>query len=146
MCSASALLKALLVHLVLGRDDALVMDMEAGIEHLGRATAQAMDALLVVVDGGPWSVQTARRVRDLAGDIGIRNVFAVANRVDRQTDLERIERELDGIPLIGRLPTDSRLAGGVLRQSSDSRIEPSQALSDNMEAVEHILAEVKKRV
>ncbi len=146
MCPASALLKALLVHLALGRDEAVVMDMEAGIEHLGRATAQAMDALLVVVDGGPWSVQTARRVRDLAGDIGVRKVLAVANRVDQQTDFERIEAGLDGIPLIGRIPADSRLAGAVLRHLPDDRVELSQALRDHMQAVEHILEEVGKQL
>ena len=83
LCPATALLKALLVHLVLGRDEHLVMDMEAGIEHLGRATAQSMDALLVVVDPTAWSTHTARRVQKLAADVGVRKVLAVGNRVNR---------------------------------------------------------------
>ena len=66
ICPATALVKSLLTHLMLGSEDDLVMDMEAGIEHLGRATTQTMDALLVVIDEGPWSVQTALRVRSLA--------------------------------------------------------------------------------
>ena len=72
ICPATALIKALLTHLALRSEDALIMDMEAGIEHLGRATTQSMDVLLVVVDDGPWSVDTALRVRKLADDIGLR--------------------------------------------------------------------------
>jgi len=81
ICPATAIVKALLVHLIIGRDDAVIMDMEAGLEHLGRATAQSMDALLVVVNPDKWSVQTARRVKELADDLGMKKVFAVANRV-----------------------------------------------------------------
>ena len=95
ICPASALLKALLTHLLVGRDDTLIMDMEAGIEHLGRATAQCTDALVVVIDGGPWSLQTATRVRKLAADIGIQKILAVANRVTENSDIESIKMLLN---------------------------------------------------
>jgi CO dehydrogenase maturation factor len=145
ICPATTLLKALLIHLVLGRDEALVMDMEAGIEHLGRATAQSMDALLVVVDASPWSVHTAQRVRKLAGDIAMPNIFAVANRVDREAQLNDIAGQLGEIPLIGHLPTDNRLAAGVARVSPEGRLEPAEALADHLPAVERIISEVKRR-
>ena len=151
LCPASALLKALLIHLTLGRDDALVMDMEAGIEHLGRATAQSMDALIVVVDPTPWSVQTALRVRKLAGDIGLRNVLAVANRTDargaglalRAHDV--IADRLQGIPLIGQLPTDDRLQMGVLRPGTDGSFMASDALVEHLAAVDGMLSEIDSR-
>jgi CO dehydrogenase maturation factor len=145
LCPATALLKALLIHLVLGQNQDLVMDMEAGIEHLGRATAKSMDALIVVVDGGAWSTQTAHRVRKLAGDLGMKRVFAVANRMDQTCDLKRTAEQLGDIPLIGHLPTDPRLAEGVLRVTPDGRLEPREALAGNMQALEGILAEVKSR-
>lgn len=145
ICPATTLLKALLIHLVLGRDDGLIMDMEAGIEHLGRATAQSMDAMIVVVDSGPWSVQTARRVQALAADVGMRKVFAVANRVDQPAQAERIARDLGDIPLIGRLPTDGRLASGVIRVNPDGQAEPGEALTDHLPVVEQILSEVRRR-
>jgi CO dehydrogenase maturation factor len=145
ICPATAVLKALLVHLVMGRDDALVMDMEAGIEHLGRATAQSMDALIVVVDATPWSVQTALRVQKLAGDIGVKRVFAVANRIARAGDLDKVRSQLGRIPLVGHLGVDDRLAAGVVRPAGDGGMEASESLKDHLEAVEEILAEVKRR-
>ena len=145
LCPATALLKALLIHVVLGREEALIMDMEAGIEHLGRATAQSMDALLVVVDATPWSVQTALRVQKLAGDIGVKRVFAVANRIARPGDLDKVRSQLGPIPLVGHLGVDDRLAAGVVRPAGDGGMEASQSLKDHLEAVEEILAEVKRR-
>ena len=146
ICPATALVKALLTHLIIGRDDALVMDMDAGIEHLGRGTTQSMDALLVVVDEGPWSQQTAQRVRKLAEDLGVRNLFAVANRVTESTDLDTIRAALDGIPLIGQVPYDTRLMSGIARQANEQGLRPSDAFAEAMPAVEQILQSLAKAV
>jgi CO dehydrogenase maturation factor len=145
LCPATALLKALLVHLVLGRDEHLVMDMEAGIEHLGRATAESMDALLVVVDATSWSTHTARRVRKLAADVGLRHVLAVGNRVNRPQETQKIIAELGDIPLVGTLPTDDRLAEGIIGPGPDGRGEPREAIADSLKAVQAILSEIKTR-
>jgi len=140
ICPASALVRALMTHVVLGRDDVVVMDMEAGIEHLGRATAQGTDALIVVVDGSPWSVRTALRVKALAGDIGMTRVQAVLNRVTDATDIARIERDLDGVPLIGHVPYDMDLAAGALRKGPDGQPQATEALTRHAPAVEAIVA------
>ena len=145
ICPATAVLKALLTHLILTGDDALVMDMEAGIEHLGRATAQSMDALIVVVDRGPWSAQTAVRVKKLAGDLGMTRIFGVANRVGDAGEADSIGKRLAGIPLIGHLPTDDRLADGILRMTADGQPQPTAALTDNADALEAILSEIERR-
>ncbi len=145
ICPASALLKALLVHLVLGRGDALIMDMEAGIEHLGRATAQSMDALLVVVNPDPWSAQTARRVHKLAGDIGMTNVFAVANRVTDPSQSGPLADQLGEVPLIGQLPTDPRLAEGIVGVDARGDLQPGEGLTGNLPAVEALLSELQTR-
>jgi CO dehydrogenase maturation factor len=145
MCPATAVLKALLVHLILGRDEHLIMDMEAGIEHLGRATAQSMDALIVVVDVTPWSVQTAQRVGRLAADIGMKNVFAVANRIRQDAEVEQVCRGLGAIPLLGCLPMDDRLAAGVLEPGAVGESAPREAMKDNLPAVERILQEIERR-
>lgn len=143
ICPASALLKALLVHLVLGRDEHLIMDMEAGIEHLGRATAQSMDALLVVVNPASWSLQTAGRVGALAGDIGVKRILAVANRVREDTDLQAIQQQLGEIPLIGHLPLDDRFENGILSPAADGTITPSDVLSDHLPAVKEMLRRIQ---
>jgi CO dehydrogenase maturation factor len=140
LCPASALVKALVTHLVLGKGDAIVMDMEAGIEHLGRATAQSMDALVIVVNESPWSVQTALRVRELAGDIGLKGLFAVANAVREAASLDRIRGELGGIPLIGHLPYDEKLQSPVVGVAPDGGLIPGEALTAHLPAVEGILS------
>ena len=146
ICPATALLKALLVHLILGRDDALIMDMEAGIEHLGRATAQSMDALVVVLDESPWSAQTAQRVRNLADHIGVKNVFAVANRLSEPDQAEKIRDRLGEIPLIGHLPMDDRLAAAVVAAAANGKLAPSEGFNAHLQAVESILAELESRI
>ena len=151
ICPATAIVKALLVHLIIARRDILIMDMEAGLEHLGRATAQSMDALIVVVNPDRWSVQTAVRVKNLAGDLGMKNVFAVANRLaapgpETQTKLEQIQTTLGDVPLIGSLPMDPRLGEGALKIAPDGAIAPTEALSAHKDVIEGIIAELRSRV
>ena len=146
ICPASALVKALLAHLVLGRDESVVMDMEAGIEHLGRATGQSMDALVLVVDGGPWSLQTARRTRRLAADIGLTKLFAVANRLADGNALDSLAEQLAPVPLIGHVPYDRRLVGGVAGLDEAGRLVPGEALADHRPAIEDLLDELERRL
>jgi len=146
ICPASALVKALLAHLVLGRDESVIMDMEAGIEHLGRATGQSMDALVLVVDAGPWSLQTARRTQRLAADIGLTKLFAVANRVDAADVLEAVAEQLAPIPLIGHVPHDPRLAGAVAGPDAAGRLTPGEALADLRPTIEDLLDEIEARL
>jgi len=104
-CPANALLRALLAHLVLRRDELVLVDMEAGIEHLGRATAQGVDALLVVVEPDRRSLDTAARTLKLAGEVGLARVLAVANKVRGPHDEEFIRAGLpDELPLLAAIP------------------------------------------
>lgn len=143
ICPASALVKALLTHLILGRDDAVIMDMEAGIEHLGRATAQSMDALVIVVDEGPWSRQTAMRIRRLAADLGMTKIFAVANRITDPAGIDDIQSDLGDIPLIGWIPLDPRLNGGVANITNDGQLEPAGWLTDQPAAIQDIISKLR---
>ena len=106
ICPESALLRALLQHLILERNEAAVIDMEAGVEHLGRATAGAVDRMLVVVEPGQRSLAAARMIRKLAGDIGLSRVGIVANKVRKESDLETIKTSLREFELLGWLPLD----------------------------------------
>ncbi len=81
ICPESALLRSLLTHLMLAEKDIVIVDMEAGIEHLGRATARGVDAMLVVVEPGRRSVQTAETISRLARDIGVSRIALVVNKV-----------------------------------------------------------------
>lgn len=103
-CPENALLKSLLMNLVLLRDETVILDMEAGFEHLTRGTSQAFDAMIIVVEPGLQSVVTASRIQALAEKIGIRNVFYVGNMVRDADDRAFIERELEGSTVIGFVP------------------------------------------
>ncbi len=104
VCPESVVLKNLVTHLLIQRDDMLIMDMEAGIEHLGRATARAVDAFVIVVEPGRRSVQTARTIRRLAEEIGIPRIVAVGNKVRGPSDQTFIAQELSDFSILGFLP------------------------------------------
>ncbi len=108
-CPQNVLLREVLRHLVLGSDQEVVVDMEAGIEHLGRGTAEGVDRMLVVVEPGWASLQTAARVVALAHDLGLERVGAVANRIASESDLAYVREGLDVLPLLGVLPFDPDL-------------------------------------
>lgn len=103
VCPESALLRALITHLLLERDEVVIMDMEAGLEHLGRGTADSVDALVVVVEPGLKSIQTAKTVRKLAHEIGIKNIFLVINKVSTDEESAMIKEKLTEIPLVGKV-------------------------------------------
>jgi len=104
ICPESALLKNLVRHLFVGRSEVVILDMEAGLEHLGRGTASAVDAFIVVVEPGQRSIQTAQAVRHLAADIGIKKVYVVGNKIRRKEDEDFISQHLPGDEVLGFLP------------------------------------------
>jgi CO dehydrogenase maturation factor len=110
MCPEGTLLKALMQHLLLRLPDAVILDMEAGLEHLGRASARGVDALLAVVEPGMRSVQTAIRAAKLAADIGIRRTFVVANQIRTEDEVDMLRRAMNGQDILGVLPYSSALA------------------------------------
>ena len=108
LCPEHALLSSLITHLLLRRDEVLIMDMEAGVEHLGRGTARAVDAFIVVVEPGRRSIQTAHTIYGLAQDLGIQRVYAVGNRIVDASDEAFIAEQLPEFEILGFLPTDRR--------------------------------------
>jgi len=108
-CPESSLLKALVRHVVVVRDEVVVMDMEAGIEHLGRGTARAVDKLIIVVEPGRRSIDTAGHIRDLAGQIGLTEILLVGNKVRGEKDRAFLEKHLSDFAFLGFLPYDAAL-------------------------------------
>jgi CO dehydrogenase maturation factor len=104
VCPESAFLKALTAHVILQRDQHLIMDMEAGLEHLGRGTARGMDALVVVVRPDSKSVETARRIVPLWRDLGDKKLFFVGNEARGAADADYFKEALAGFPILGVLP------------------------------------------
>jgi CO dehydrogenase maturation factor len=104
ICPESVLLKSLVSHLLLDQSsEEVIMDMEAGVEHLGRATAQAVDAFLIVVEPGRRSLQTAETIEKLAKDIGIPRLFLIGNTVRDERDRQFIREYGPHLPILGFL-------------------------------------------
>jgi len=122
-CPENALLQALVTHLLLERDEVVIMDMEAGVEHLGRGTAKAVDKLIIVVEPSRRSVETAYRIRELAKDIGLQNIGVVGNKIRSEKDKDALISSMPGFEFLGFIPYDQAiveadLAGFPLVNSS----------------------------
>ena len=109
ICPESAMLKTLFTHLLFRKDDVLLLDMYAGVEHLGRATVDFVDAMLVVVEPTRRSLGTAAQIKKLANDIGLMRLYLVGNKVRSHEEIEFIEAESPDLPLLGYLPADLRV-------------------------------------
>jgi len=136
-CPENTLLKHLLRHLVVERGDTVIVDMEAGLEHLGRGTARAVDAFIVVVEPGRRSFQTAKAVVKLAADLGIKKVYAVANKV-RPGEEEAIREGVEGLPLLGFMPYDpaavsADLSGRAAYESSPALLAAATAIKEKLD-------------
>lgn len=101
VCPEHVMLKALISSLVFRKDDVVVMDMEAGLEHLGRGTASMMDRFIVVIEPGARSIQTYEKVKKLAADLGITKVDVVANKIRDAEDEAFIRRSIPPEALLG---------------------------------------------
>jgi len=111
MCPANSLVRALIRHVTLERRDAVVMDMEAGLEHLGRGTVRGFNALLCVVEPGTQALETAKKIQSLAEDIGVKEVLAVGNKATAEEDEKFMEESLKetGMELIRVIPFDQAI-------------------------------------
>ncbi len=140
-CPESVLLRALVSDLVLHKREALILDMEAGVEHLGRATARGVDTMLVVVEPGRRSLDTALRVREMAGAIGVGDVCAVANKVFGEEDEAFLREGLGEVELIGSIP----FSRDLLAADRDGRHVLDCGDADVSAAVERLLDRLTAR-
>jgi len=145
MCPSAALLKALMRHLVLGTDEAFVMDMDAGIENLGRGTTQGIDALLVVTEPSRRSLEVLGKIRSLARDIDVGRVFAVGNKVTSSEDSMMIQEwvEREGLSLLGDIPLDGMIKEADRRGIAPLDFDPS---SPGMQAIARMKQQLVQQI
>jgi CO dehydrogenase maturation factor len=115
VCPEHVMVKRVISHLVLGRDEAVIMDMEAGLEHLGRGTAGMVDAFIVVVEPGARSVQTYYKVKELAADLGVTRVSAVANKLRGGDDEAFLRERIPAEDFFGAVSYRDDIAGADRR-------------------------------
>ncbi|MGC8782113.1 MAG: AAA family ATPase [Anaerolineae bacterium] len=137
LCPENALLKALVTHLLLRRNQTLILDMEAGVEHLGRATAGAVDAFIIVVEPGLRSLGTADQIRRLAAEIGIKRFYLVANKTRGPQDEAFVREHAGDVPLLGCLPFSTAAmaadqAGHAVFDQAPELVEAATRIADQL--------------
>lgn len=137
ICPESAMLKTLFTHLLFRKDDILLLDMYAGVEHLGRATVDFVDAMLVVVEPTRRSLGTATQIKKLANDIGLQRLYLVGNKVRNDDEAKFLENETPGIPFIGYMPADLKV------QEADRLGIP---VYDHVESLKLAVEQIKEKV
>lgn len=141
MCPANSLLRALLRHVLINRKDAVIMDMEAGLEHLGRGTAKGVDAILSIVEPRMQSIETANRIYSLAQDIGVKSILAVGNKVRNEEEKNFLYDILNKInlPIIGIVPYDEAIAKSDMLRISPIDFAPDSPAIKAINAIKDIL-------
>lgn len=132
-CPENALLQALVNHLLLARNEVVILDMEAGVEHLGRATARAVDKLVVVVEPGRRSIETAYTINKLAQDIGLHNIVVVGNKVRSQSEKEFLISSLSDFKFLGFIPYDQSVVDADL--ANVSVVDSSQQIINEVRKI-----------
>jgi CO dehydrogenase maturation factor len=123
-CPESAILRSLMAHLMFRASDVVILDMDAGFEHLGRGTAQAVDAFIVVVEPGRRSLETARAIKELAKDIGIERCYVVGNKVVTEDNRRFITENLPQFELLGFINYNPKIIEADLKGTSVFDIDP----------------------
>ncbi len=126
-CPENVLLKSLLSEIILRRDEVVVVDMEAGIEHLGRATAQTIDLMLIVVEPGARSVQTAETIMRMGAELGLKNFGIIGNKLQNDAQKEWIAKRYQSDMILGMIPFDATIQEADLLQKA-----PMEALQPDL--------------
>jgi CO dehydrogenase maturation factor len=123
-CPENVLLRRLLKHLVVEREEVVIVDMEAGIEHLTRGTAGSVDAFIVVIEPGQRSIQTAGMVRDMARDLGVKEFFVVANKVRGEEDMNFIRNGIGDMEVVGYISFNNAIIEADINGASPFSYSP----------------------
>ncbi len=140
-CPENVLLRNLVRHLLVQRDEALVIDMEAGLEHLGRGSTGYVDALIIVVEPGQRAINTARQIKKLGQDLQIRNMMIVGNKVNSDQDRSIIEESLSDFSILGYMSFNPK----ILQADREGK-SPYDIDEKVKEEVKGILAELEKKI
>lgn len=129
-CAANAVVRALLRHLIVERDEVVLLDMEAGVEHLGRGTAKHVDTMLIVADSSIKSLETAKYIHTLAKDAGIEQVFLIGNKVANKLQKDAIKKfaENNNLNMLDFVPFDEQVVKAEMQGETPLKYEESLAV------------------
>lgn len=141
VCPEHVMLKRIISHLMLRSTDVVILDMEAGLEHLGRGTTSGMDQFIVVIEPGARSIQTYRNVKRLAEDLGVKQVSVVANKVRSEEDEEFIRSRIPQEDLLGFIHYNSEVIDAD--RQGKSPYDFSQRLNDEVRSIKEKIDQLK---
>ena len=144
MCAPTAVIRALLRNLVVEREEAVVLDLEAGVEHIGRGTAKEVDALLVVADSNLKSLEIAKHIHDMASAAGMKNLFLVGNRVMNEAQKQVILdfAAKNGIAVLDFVPWDQQVIEADMLGVTPLHNKDIEAVKAIDKICEHLLKKV----
>jgi len=102
-CPQGAFLRAMLTHTILQRQEVVLVDLAAGVEFMGRASIQGVDAVVVVVEPGSRSIETAKNITRMAQELGVKHVAAIVNKITKGSQIEAIKGELTDITTLANI-------------------------------------------
>ncbi|MCQ2552955.1 MAG: carbon monoxide dehydrogenase accessory protein CooC [Clostridia bacterium] len=140
VCPEHVMLKSVISSLVLRRDDVVIMDMEAGLEHLGRGTASCMDQFIVVVEPGARSIQTYEKVKQLAADLKITKVNVVANKIRTEEDIEFIKQNIPAENILGFMSYNEEVI-----EADRKGVSPYDVSAKAVEEIKQIKARIDQK-
>lgn len=139
VCPEHVILKRLLSHLIIQRDEVVIMDMEAGLEHLSRGTTDLVDQFIVVVEPGARSIQTYHSVQRLAKDLGVAKVSVVANKVRDEKDEAFIRENVPEEDLLGMVHLN-----GAVSDADRTCASPYDTAPETVEEIRRIKEKIDR--
>jgi CO dehydrogenase maturation factor len=129
-CPANAVVRSLLRHLVVERGEAVVLDMEAGVEHMGRGTAQHVDVMLIVVNANMKALETAKRIHELGAKAGMKRILLVGNKIENEAQREAVENfaKENSLEVLDFLPFDSKVVEAEMRGETPLKYRDAPAI------------------
>ena len=129
-CPANAVVRALLRHLVVERNEVVILDMEAGVEHMGRGTARHVDTMLIVADANMKSLETAKHIHELAASAGIKQILLVGNKIENEIQRETIKNfaEKNSLEILDFVPFDQKVVEAEMRGETPLKYKKSKAM------------------
>lgn len=141
-CSENVMIKSLINHLILKREEVLIIDMEAGIEHLSRGTASAVDAMIAIVEPGMRSIETANTIKLLVSDLGIKHYFVIANKIRNDEDREFIDNALNQNEILGYIQYSEEII--YADQNSQTPYNNDSYIA--MNEISHIIEKLNQKI
>jgi CO dehydrogenase maturation factor len=148
LCPENALIRTLLYNLFVKRDEVVIVDFEAGLEHLGRGTAKGIDTMLVISEPSQKSLDLCSKIIELSKKLGIINIFLIANKISDDTQLDVINKRVQKweIPLYHSIPFDSEIGKADLNGISPLEFNPNSKAIESIKDLYKKLKDLKKNL